>query len=862
VRIARPHARAFVRREPGHLVATERAVPPEGPTRTFLRQTKRLLIGTPISNAAQEHERLTKLKGLAVLSSDAISSVAYATEASMAVLITAGLAALSTNLILAACIASLMVIVGVSYRQTIHAYPNGGGSYIVARDNLGDIPGLVAAAALLIDYVLTVSVSVASGVDFLISAVPPLAPLAVALGVAFIAIIAVVNLRGVRESGTIFAAPTYFFIGCFLLMIAVGVVRAVFHGGLLAAVPPTIPPSKLGWTPTTGLGLVLILSAFAQGCSAMTGTEAISNGVPAFKRPEARNAARTLEWMVATLFILYLGTTYLAWRLGVEPNVNQQPTLDHQIAQHVFAGPLSWFVYVLDFATLIILVLAANTSFADFPRLSSILARDGFAPRWFRLRGDRLAFSVGILVLAALSAGLLVVYQGNVNDLINLYALGVFTAFTLSQSGMVVHWLRRRAQASEGWRGALAANLVGALATALVACVIAFTKFSKGAWIVVVLVPLLVLAFRGIHRHYERVRKETEPLTPLAAEQVRHLMIVPITDVSWPAIQALAYARSITPHVRAVHIAADEAEAERLRSAWGRWVEATAERRAAQARRLRRHWAVWNEHTIHEAEEAMSQPPQLVVLESPRGKTLRPLLAYFDSVRRDQPDTTLTVTIPEVVPQHWWQRLLPTHAALRLKLALLFRPGLVVTDVPYHLRRNALADQEVRHLAVVPIGELNRPALQSLAYARSITSEFIAVHVATDDEDAARLRVDWERWVDAKAGVREQAVQRARAHADTWGEPRVAEAESTLRLPPQLVVIDSPYRTLIAPLLAYIDALRAEQPETTVTVVLPEFVAAHWWEFLLHNQTAQRLKWALLTRPGVVVTDVPYHLPR
>lgn len=258
----------------------------------------------------------------------------------------------------------------------------------------------------------------------------------------------------------------------------------------------------------------------------------------------------------------------------------------------------------------------------------------------------------------------------------------------------------------------------------------------------------------------------------------------------------------------------------------------------------------------------MSRPPQLVVLESSRGSTLRSLLAYFDSVRREQPGTTVTVTIPEFVPRHWWQRLLPTHTSLWLKLALLFRPGLVVTDVPYHLQRTALADQGIHHLALVPIGELNRAALQSLAYARSITPEFIAVHVATDDDDATRLRADWERWVEAKAEAREEAVQRARAHADAWGEPHVAEAESALRRPPQLVVIDSPYRTLIAPLLAYIDALRAEQPDTTVTVVLPEFVTAHWWEFLLHNQTATRLKWALLTRPGVVVTDVPYHLPR
>jgi amino acid transporter len=861
VRIVRPHAREFVRREPGHLVATERATPARGATATLLRQTKRLLIGTPLSTAAQEHERLTKVKGLAVLSSDAISSVAYATEASMAVLITAGLAILPINLLLTGCIAIVMVIVGVSYRQTIHAYPNGGGSYIVARDNLGDIPGLVAAAALLIDYVLTVSVSVASGVDYLLSAVPALAPLAVPLGITFIAFIAIVNLRGIRESGTIFAAPTYLFIGSFLIMIMAGVVHAMLHGGLLAAVPPTIPPAQLGWAPAK-LSLVLILSAFAQGCVAMTGTEAISNGVPAFKRPEAKNAARTLEWMVATLFAFYLGTAYLAWRLGLEPNVNQQPTLDHQIAQHVFVGPFGWFVYVIDFATLLLLVLAANTSFADFPRLSSILARDGFAPHWFRLRGDRLAFSVGIIVLAVLSAGLLVAYQGNVNDLINLYALGVFIAFTLSQSGMVLRWLRRREQAGRGWRGALAANLVGAIATALVAGIIAFTKFEKGAWMIVLLVPLLVLTFRGVHRHYSRVRKETEPLTPLAADQVRHLMLVPTASLNGPAIHALTYARAITPNVVAVHVATDEADAARVRDDWERWVDATAEQRMAQARRLRRHWAVWNERAMREAEESMSRPPQLVVLASSPGRIVGPLLAHFAAVRREQPDATVTVVIPELIAAHWWQRLLPSQTALKLKLALLFRPGLVVTDVPYHPQRTALADKEAHHLALVPIGELNRVALQSLAYARSIVPDTIAVHVATDDDDAARLRTDWERWVASRAASREDAAQRVRQHAIAWEEPQVAEAESALRRPPELEVIESPYRTLLPPLLAYIDALRAEQPDATLTVILPEFVAAHWWEFALHNQTALRLKWALLSRPGVVVSDVPYHLPR
>ncbi len=861
VRIARPHAREFIRREPGHLVATERAAPPGSPGRAFVRQVKRLLIGVPLRTAAQERERLTKLQGLAVLSSDAISSVAYATEASMAVLITAGLGALHLNLILAACIAALMVIVGVSYRQTIHAYPNGGGSYIVARDNLGDTPGLVAAAALLIDYVLTVSVSVASGVAALVSAVPALGRYSVILGVGFIALIALVNLRGIRESGTIFAAPTYLFITSFLIMIGAGIVEAALHGGLLANVPPHLPSTTQQW-PMAQLSLVLVLSAFAQGSSAMTGVEAISNGVPAFQKPEAKNAARTLEWMITILVTLFLGTTYLAWRLGVAPVPNQQPTLDAQIASHVFTSWFAWFFYVVQFATLLILVLAANTSFADFPRLSSILARDGFAPHQFRLRGDRLAFSVGIGVLAVLSAGLLVAFRGNVNDLINLYALGVFTAFTLSQTGMVVRWLRRREQAGRGWRGALAANLVGATATALVAGVIIFTKFDRGAWIVVLLVPLLVMTFRGIHSHYERVREETEPLTPLAAEQVRHLMLVPIDGLSWPAIQALTYARSITSNVIAVHVATDLTYAQQLRATWDRRIAGLTNQQTQRSPRLRRHWAVWGDGAIREAESALEQSPQLVVLDSPRGAIVRPLVAYVEQMRAEHPESTVTVVVPDFVADHWWQRVFRGQTALRIKLALYFEPGVVVTDVSCHLRYTALPFDEGQHIAVVPIGELNRPAIQSLAYARSIASDFIAVHVVLDEDDTQRLRADWDRLVEARAPAREAAAQRAGQRAASLGERRVAEIQSEVRRPPQLVVIESPYRALISPLLAYIDALRAEHPDATLTVVLPEFIAAHWWERPLHNQTAARLKWALLFRPGVVVTDIPYHLPR
>ncbi|HEV7127543.1 MAG TPA: APC family permease [Ktedonobacterales bacterium] len=867
VRITRPHEREFELVQSGHLVATERAEPARGALATLTHGIKRVLVGTPISTAAQELERLTKIKAMAVLSSDAISSVAYATEASMAVLITAGLGALQLNLALAAAIAAVMVIVGVSYRQTIHAYPSGGGSYIVARDNLGDIAGLVAAAALLIDYVLTVSVSVASGIDALVSAVARLAPYTVLLGVICIAFIAIVNLRGIRESGTIFAAPTYLFIASFAIMIVAGIVRAAAHGGLLAAVSPAHAPQTLGWT-TQRLGIVLVLSAFAQGCSAMTGTEAISNGVPAFQKPEPKNAARTLEWMIGTLFTLFLGTTFLAWRFGFEPHPSGYPTLVSQIAGLVFNGGFGWMYYVLQFTTLLILVLAANTSFADFPRLASILARDGFAPHQFRARGDRLAFSVGIVVLAVLSAVLLVIFQGSVDALINLYALGVFTAFTLSQSGMVRRWLRLRDAGGRRWRGALIANAVGAAATALVASVIIFTKFDRGAWVVVVLVPLLVVLFRGIHQHYQRVRVETQPLTPMKSEEIRHSMIVLAQDLDAPELQALTYARTLTPNVTVVHVSTSAQDTARFAIKWDQWVRSLSERPVTQRPGARRHWAVWGDQAIAEAERALGARPKLVLIHSASGQVVRPLLAYVGLIRREQPETTATVVVPEYVSPHWWGPLLRNRRALRLKLALLFQPGVVVTDVPYHPRHTTLVAQATQHLVLVPIAELNRPAIQSLAYARSIATQVIAVHVALDDDDTERLRTQWQQWVDARAPSREASVQRARRHRATWDEAGASgavtatELEALLRKPPQLIVIDSPYRALLGPLLAYIDAMRELNPGVSMTVILPEYIAAHWWERLLHNQTPLRLKWSLLFRPGVVVTDVPYHLAR
>ena len=677
-----PHLREFRSRGEGILEATERALRPTTSVGRAYERARRFLLGERIPSAQEIQERLTKVKALAVLSSDAISSVAYGTEASLAILITAGAAALHYNLIIAACIAVLMIVVGLSYRQTVHAYPRGGGSYIVARDNLGTWPGLVAAASILIDYVLTVSVSVSSGVDALVSAFRPLGAYSVELGVGVIVVIMLINLRGIRESGSIFAAPTYAFITCFLIMIITGVVRAAFSpGGLLGAIPPAAnSPQVQSWHPET-FSVFLILTAFASGCSAMTGVEAISDGVPAFKPPESHNAARTLEWMIAILVTLFLGITYLAWRYGIEPFSIGEPTVTSQIAGHLFNGGFGWFFYVIQFATMLILVLAANTSFSDFPRLSSILARDGFMPRQFAYRGDRLAFSTGIIALSVLSTVLMIAFKGNTVALINLYALGVFTAFTLSQSGMVRRWYRLREQAGPKWQRSMAINLVGAVTTGIVAIVIMIAKFDRGAWIVVVLVPILVVGFSAISRHYEYARKQTVAQTPTRVEDVRHIVIVPIADLNRPALQSLAYARSITGRVLAVHVSTDEGHERVVRDQWQRWLDTLpAAPEVAGAPPTPRDRAIGRESP------APRRKPQLVIIESPYRSLIGPLVAYVDAVRDDHPEATISVILPEYVPAHWWERILHNQSALRLKLALYSHPRVVVVNVPYHLR--------------------------------------------------------------------------------------------------------------------------------------------------------------------------------
>lgn len=596
---------------------------------------KRIILGQPLATAAEKHERLGKVAGLAVFSSDALSSVAYGTEEILWILVIAGTAALNFGLPIMLGIVVLVIIVASSYWQTIHAYPSGGGAYIVAKDNLGTIPGLTAGAALLIDYVLTVAVSTAAGVAAITSAFPPLYPWRVILCVLSVVGVTIANLRGVRESGRLFTVPTYWFIGSMFLLLVAGLWRVA--GGTARPLPVEEVKATQAFT------TFLILRAFSSGCATLTGIEAVSNGIPAFRPPEARNASLTLAWMAGILGATSLGMAFLAHVYRAIPHETE--TVVSMLARGVFGENLLYFN--IQAATALILFLAVNTSFQDFPRLSSILARDGFMPRQMANRGDRLVFSNGILILAAVSIVLLIMFQGSVNALIPLYAVGVFLSFTLSQSGMVCHWLKE----SHPVPHHIALNGLGALCTAVVTVVIAVTKFTHGAWMVVVLIPLIVLGFMRIHEHY---RKVAERLSLVGAARPRigkNPVVVLVAGIHKGVVEALEYARSISPNVTALTVDLDPTQTTRLRLRWAEW--------------------------------APDVP--LVVLESPYRSILRPLLEYIDRMERQGEGRYLTVVIPEVIPSHWWEHFLHNQTALLIKAALLFRPGKVSVSVPYHL---------------------------------------------------------------------------------------------------------------------------------------------------------------------------------
>jgi amino acid transporter len=602
---------------------------------------KRFLVGQPIPSHLAHHERLSKVTGLAVLSSDALSSVAYATDFILATLVVAGLGAFVYAVPISFVIAALLAIVAFSYRQTIHAYPTGGGAYIVAKENIGDNAGLIAAASLLVDYTLTVAVSISAGVLAITSALPQLHAYRVELCLAFLAILTVGNLRGIRESGRIFAVPTYFFVFSVAVLLAAGIYR--YLAGQIVPVEVALPPTE-GHQPLT---VFLLLTAFANGCTAMTGVEAVSNGVPAFHPPESKNASATLIAMATLAIFMFVGITVLAHAYKVVPTAAESGI--SQLGRAIFGGP-NILYYLLQAGTTLILVLAANTAYADFPRLASIVSRDRYLPRQFMNQGDRLAFSNGILVLSTFAAILIVAFRGDTQSLLPLYMIGVFVSFTLSQAGMVIHWRKTR---EAGWKTSAFINGFGALVTGIVLIIVAVTKTLEGAWIVLLLIPLIVMLFKATHRHYQHVASELTLKGYQPQARLHNTVLIPIGGLQRAVVEALRYAETLSDDVRAIYVDVN----------------------SAQTEQLRRDWAAWGGRV------------QLVVLPSPFRSLMEPLLEYIEQAADEKANDYVTVILPEFVPARWWQHLLHNQTSLLIKGALLFRPNIVVTSVPFHLSK-------------------------------------------------------------------------------------------------------------------------------------------------------------------------------
>lgn len=617
------------------------------------------LIGRPLQTADAPHQTIGKFIGLAVFASDALSSTAYATQEMLAILVFGGMAALKYSVPIAIAIIGLLILLTLSYEQTIHAYPGGGGAYIVARDNLGDMPALVAAASLLTDYILTVSVSISSGVAQIVSAFPFLFTYRVELAIFFIIFVMLLNLRGVRESGRAFAVPIYLFVLFMYATVIAGIIRLV--AGTLGFVenPPVMDIKMI-----EGVSLFLILRAFSNGTSALTGVEAISNGITAFKEPRTKNAGITLIWMSLILGSLLFGITFLAYHIQAMPS--EAETVISQLARTVFGG--KGFIYLATIAfTAIILVLAGNTAFAGFPRLGALVAEDGFLPHQFTYRGSRLVYSYGISALAVISCVLVIIFRASVSGLIPLYAIGVFMSFTLSQTGMAVRWWKSgKLKAGEeikergsvlkydkSWVAKMLINSFGALVTALVAFIFAFTKFKDGAWIIIVLIPILVATFYGIHIHYRNLARRlsldnftTPPL------MTRNRVILAISGVHRGTLAALRYARTLSDDITAVHVSIDPVEAEKVREKWEIWGEGI----------------------------------RLLILESPYRLMIEPLLDYINEIDSQlKPNENITLVMPQFNPKHWWNKLLHMRTADTLRKVLLDRSEIVIIEVPYQV---------------------------------------------------------------------------------------------------------------------------------------------------------------------------------
>ncbi len=611
------------------------------------------LIGRPLPTTDAPHQTISKVVGLAVFGADALSSIAYAPQEMLVILAAAGTQAFGYAFPISLIITVLLAIVTISYQQTIHAYPGGGGAYTVVKENLGITSALVAGSALLLDYILLAAVAISSGVAQIVSAVPDLYPYKVALAVGFLILIAIANLRGVKESGNTFAAPTYFFLSMTVLTVAVG-----FFKYLTGTLGVVIDPPHMETLHTEPITLFLLLRAFSNGTTALTGVECISNGVKAFKEPRARNAALTMIWMSSILGVLFIGMTFLLGKIGAVPAESE--TVVSQLARTVFGSRGVLYVGTI-IATTIILVLATNTAFADFPRLSAIIAEDGYMPRQLAYRGSRLVFSRGIVTLAAIAAALIIIFNASVTALVPLWAVGVFLSFTLSQIGMSRHWWRAGLhkdeklleQGNKGWKWKIIINGLGAISTAVVTLIFAITKFTDGAWIIVLLLPTIVFSFFAIHRHYQSLADDLS-LDNFGEPQpaARHRVIVPVAGIHRGTLEALQYARSLSDDITAVHILLDPEQRESVEDKWRSWGKGV----------------------------------RLVMIDSPYRTFLEPFIGYVDDLCKvAQPNERLTIVVPQFNPKNWWHNILHTQTAFWLRFALLSKKGIVITEVPYQV---------------------------------------------------------------------------------------------------------------------------------------------------------------------------------
>jgi amino acid transporter len=760
---------------------------------------KRLLVGRAVASSHLEHTLLPKWLALPVFSSDALSSVAYASEEILRVLLIASVGVAYLVGPIAVAIATLMIIVVASYRQTVRAYPSGGGAYIVSKANLGQTPGLIAASALLVDYMMTVVVSIVAGVIAIISALPGLSPYRVVLSVGFVVLITFANLRGVKEAGTIFAVPTYCFIISIVVMVLAGLVKCATGGCPTSVLPLGIHPEPDLAKTAGAVGMFVILRAFSSGATALTGVEAISNGVPAFRRPQAKNASETLAIMGAISVVMFLGISYLTTHIsGITISVDR--SVVSQIAGAVF-GNSSLPFYLVQAFTAAILVLAANTAYQDFPRLASILARDRFMPGQFMNRGDRLVFSNGVVGLAAGAIVVIVAFNADLSRLIQLYVVGVFTSFTLSQTGMVRHWLAERhkgAAAARGWQTSIAINAIGAVTTGVVLVVVTATKFVHGAWLSILVMAAIVPTLKSIHKHYLSVQAQLRRGSVEPGRVGVNRVVLLVTEISSATAEALGYVRSCRPReLHALYPGGDVVPPD-----------------------LQERWRAFAGGGV-----------DLEPLPMGKDTLLESVRTYLAGIRRD-PDDFITVVVPEVVEEGLAVYLLRKRPLVRLKAGLLREPNVVVADVPVWHERGEPWPVVVRPLipqrtvALVFVSGVHDATIRAVNYAQSLgASETRAIYFDLDPDTAHRVEQDW--------------------------------FDKGLRIP--LDIVEAPFRDLTGPIVREVRRFTVRS-DTLVTVVLPEFVVEKLRHLLLHNQNALFVKRLLLFEERTVLSSVPYVL--